>query len=128
MNFSHSYEPTNLTMNDSQPVIPLHALTLGDLEESLSVTGQPSYRAKQVMEWAYDREKRVESWEAMSNLPAALRSTLETKHPIRIPEVVTVTGSKDTTRKLLLRLHDGELIETVLIPASPALYGEESDR
>lgn len=115
-------------MSPSQPVRPLHSLTLGDLEQSLSGMGQPSYRAKQVMEWAYGREKRVESWEAMSNLPAGLRSSLEALHPIRMPEVVTVSGSKDTTRKLLLRLHDGELIETVLIPASPALYGEESDR
>jgi 23S rRNA (adenine2503-C2)-methyltransferase len=105
-------------MNESQPVYPLHALTLCDLEESLTSMGQPSYRAKQVMEWAYGREKRVESWDAMSNLPASLRSSLEVVHPIRMPEVVTVSGSKDTTRKLLLRLHDGELIETVLIPAS----------
>ena len=115
------------TMTDSS-LIPLHALTLGDLEESLNKAGQPSYRAKQVMEWAYNREKRVESWDAMSNLPASLRTTLKEVHPFRMPEVVTVSGSKDTTRKLLLRLHDGELIETVLIPASPALYGEESDR
>jgi len=108
--------------------IPLHALTLEDLEESLIALDQPSYRAKQIMEWAYERGKRVESWESMKNLPALLRSALAEKHPIRIPEVVTVSGSEDTTRKLLLRLHDGELIETVLIPASPALYGEESDR
>lgn len=64
----------------------------------------------------------------MKNLPASLRAKLGELHPIRIPEVVTVSGSKDTTRKFLLRLHDGELIETVLIPASPALYGDESDR
>ena len=119
---------STLSMNASEPVLPLHSLTLGNLEESLTSMGQPSYRAKQVMEWAYGREKRVESWGAMSNLPASLRSSLEEVHPIRMPEVVTVSGSKDTTRKLLLRLHDGELIETVLIPASPALYGEESDR
>ena len=37
-------------------------------------------------------------------------------------------GSKDTTRKFLFRLDDGNLIESVLIPASPALYGERSDR
>jgi 23S rRNA (adenine2503-C2)-methyltransferase len=64
----------------------------------------------------------------MKNLPASLRTKLGELHPIRIPEVVTVSGSMDTTRKFLLRLHDGELIETVLIPASPALYGDESDR
>ena len=42
--------------------------------------------------------------------------------------MVRVLGSKDTTRKFLFRLSDGNLIESVLIPASPALYGETSDR
>jgi 23S rRNA (adenine2503-C2)-methyltransferase len=37
-------------------------------------------------------------------------------------------GSQDTTRKFLFRLNDESLIETVLIPASPALYGSRSDR
>ncbi len=115
-------------MSNPIPEMPLHSLTMEELEESLRSLGQPSYRAKQIMEWAYQREKRVESWEAMKNLPVTLRSSLADLHPIRLPEVVTVSGSKDTTQKLLLRLHDGELIETVLIPASPALYGEESDR
>jgi 23S rRNA (adenine2503-C2)-methyltransferase len=39
-----------------------------------------------------------------------------------------VLGSRDTTRKFLFRLIDGNLIESVLIPASPALYGSRSDR
>src|SRR5207248_219413 len=43
-------------------------------------------------------------------------------------EIVRVLGSHDTTRKFLLRLNDESLIETVLIPASPALYGGSSDR
>lgn len=118
----------NAPMTEPAAIRPLHSLGMEDLEESLSSLGQPSYRAKQIMEWTYSREKRVDSWEAMKNLPAALRSNLAERHPIRLPEVVTVSGSQDTTLKLLLRLHDGELIETVLIPASPALYGEESDR
>jgi len=115
-------------MSDSPSVRPLHSLTLGDLETTLRGAGQPAFRARQVMEWAYGRGKRAESWNAMSNLPSGLRSAMEVLHPISLPEVVTVSGSRDTTRKLLLRLGDGEMIETVLIPASPALYGEESDR
>jgi 23S rRNA (adenine2503-C2)-methyltransferase len=43
-------------------------------------------------------------------------------------EVVRVLGSKDTTQKFLFRLRDQNLIESVLIPASPALYGQHSDR
>src|SRR4029434_2698642 len=42
--------------------------------------------------------------------------------------VIRVLGSRDTTRKFLFRLGDGNLIESVLIPASPALYGGSSDR
>src|SRR6185295_1699586 len=43
-------------------------------------------------------------------------------------ELVRKQGSSDTTQKFLWRLHDGALIESVLIPANPALYGEPSDR
>jgi 23S rRNA (adenine2503-C2)-methyltransferase len=115
-------------MSPASEIRPLHFLQKDELEERLRALGQPAYRAGQILDWAYGRDKRVESWEGMTNLPAALRSALAESHPISLPEVVTVSGSKDTTRKLLLRLRDGELIETVLIPASPALYGEESDR
>lgn len=101
-------------------------LTLEELTLELQARDIPSYRAKQIMEWVY--QKRVSSWEEMLTLPKALRQELSLIYPILLPEVVTVSGSRDTTQKLLLRLSDGELIETVLIPASPALYGEESDR
>src|SRR5206468_2247074 len=37
-------------------------------------------------------------------------------------------GSRDTTQKFLWKLKDGSFIESVLIPANPALYGEASDR
>ena len=37
-------------------------------------------------------------------------------------------GADDSTQKFLWRLADGAFIETVLIPASPGLYGEASDR
>src|SRR5207247_4920679 len=43
-------------------------------------------------------------------------------------DIARVLGSHDTTRKFLFRLTDGNLIESVLIPASPALYGSRSDR
>ncbi len=107
---------------------PLHSVTLAELESGLRELGQPAYRAHQVMEWIYQREKRLEVWTGMTNLPLMLRNVLEEQYPIFLPEVVEVSGSRDTTQKFLLRLHDHEFIETILIPASPALYGEESDR
>ncbi|MES2573223.1 MAG: 23S rRNA (adenine(2503)-C(2))-methyltransferase RlmN, partial [Verrucomicrobiota bacterium] len=92
----------------------------------LAALGQPGYRARQVMQWIY--EKRVKSFAQMSDLPAALRAQLEESFAFDDLAPVRVLGSADTTRKYLFRLADGALIETVLIPASPALYGEASDR
>lgn len=105
---------------------PRPMLTLSQLAELLEEQGQPSYRGAQILDWIY--KKRARSWEEMSNLPPALRSVLAEQYPLR-PLTHTLTkGSEDTTRKFLLQLPDQRYIETVLIPASPALYGEKSDR
>jgi 23S rRNA (adenine2503-C2)-methyltransferase len=64
----------------------------------------------------------------MSDLPQALRERLAGEFSFADLETVRVLGSADTTRKFLFRLNDGNLIESVLIPASPASYGERSDR
>jgi 23S rRNA (adenine2503-C2)-methyltransferase len=64
----------------------------------------------------------------MTDLPQALRQQLATEFTLGSLETVRVLGSKDTTQKFLFRLIDGNLIESVLIPASPALYSERSDR
>lgn len=92
----------------------------------MTALGQPAYRAGQVLDWIYKR--RVRDWDDMSNLPAPLRDALKQEFPNARLEKIRETGSKDTTRKFLFRLPDGQMIETVLIPASPALYGESSDR
>jgi len=106
--------------------IPSTALTRDHVLRLVAEEGEPSYRADQLLEWIY--KKRAGSYDAMSNLPQSLRAAMATKHPLPALPVVKVQGSADTTRKFLLRLNDGRLIETVLIPASPALYGERSDR
>ena len=79
-----------------------------------------------MLRWLY--EKRVRSFEEMTDLPAPLRSQLATSFAFDELELVRKTGSGDTTQKFLFRLADGNLIESVLIPASRALYGEDSDR
>src|SRR6202012_3059621 len=43
-------------------------------------------------------------------------------------ELARKQGSRDTTQKFLWKLADGSFIESVLLPANPALYGEASDR
>jgi 23S rRNA (adenine2503-C2)-methyltransferase len=104
----------------------IKSLTLEEVSERLRVLGQPGYRAKQVMQWVYG--KRVKSFGEMSDLPAALREQLAAEFAFSALEPVRTLGSKDTTLKYLFQLTDGALIESVLIPASPALYGEASDR
>ena len=88
--------------------------------------GTASYRAKQITDWIY--KKRVASFDAMTDLPNEFRAELAAEFDAPKTEVVRVLGSKDTTQKFLFRLRDQNLIESVLIPASPALYGQPSDR
>src|SRR5688572_7534056 len=111
-------------MPELRPAI--QSLDLPGIEAALKERGQPKYRADQVARWLY--QKRATSFETMTDLPAALRQQLAEAFSFVRLENLRVLGSKDTTRKFLFRLPDGALIETVLIPASPALYGEASDR
>jgi 23S rRNA (adenine2503-C2)-methyltransferase len=105
---------------------PIKSVTLEELETQFREMGQPAYRAKQVLQWLYG--KRVKSFAEMTNLSAELRTKLDAEFGFDVLEPIRKQGSKDTTQKFLFRLGDGSLIETVLIPASPALYGERSDR
>ena len=59
---------------------------------------------------------------------AAARKTCKENFSLQTLELVRKQGAHDTTRKFLWRLHDHSLIESVLIPANPALYGDASDR
>jgi 23S rRNA (adenine2503-C2)-methyltransferase len=104
----------------------IRSLPLSDLQSIVTAAGQPPYRATQLAEWLY--HKRVITWDDMTDLPRALREKLAGDFTLHQLETVRVLGSADTTRKFLFRLNDGSLIESVLIPASPALYGDRSDR
>ena len=108
------------------PKIDIKSFQFKELQEKLRGLGEPSYRVGQIADWLY--KKRVESFENMTDLPHALRAQLANLFTFDRLEIVRVLGSRDTTRKFLFRLADGNLIESVLIPASPALYGEKSDR
>jgi len=107
-------------------VLDIKSLQLEELGEKLRELGEPGYRSRQIADWLY--QKRVESFEEMTDLPHELRRRLANLFGFDRLEIVRVLGSRDTTRKFLFRLGDGNLIESVLIPASPALYGQKSDR
>jgi 23S rRNA (adenine2503-C2)-methyltransferase len=104
----------------------IKSLTRDELEARFKSWEQPVYRVTQLLEWLYPR--RVTEWEAMTNLPKPLREKLRQTYSLQTLELVRKQGSRDTTQKFLWRLHDHLLIESVLIPANPALYGDASDR
>ena len=111
----------------TRPVMTdIKSLTREELEAQLKAWGEPAYRAGQVLDWLYAR--RAATWEAMTNVPKPLRAKLAEQFALHTLELVRQQGAHDTTRKFLWRLADGSLIESVLIPANPALYGEASDR
>ena len=118
------------TMEVNKPTeaaLPLiKSMTRPELQERLAAAGQPAYRAGQILRWIY--AKRAGSFALMTDLPAELRARLEQEFTFDEIKAVRKLGSKDTTQKFLFQLRDGRLIESVLIPASPALYGEASDR
>lgn len=106
--------------------IPIKSLLPAELEEKLEALGQPKYRAGQLLQWLY--QKRVKTFAEMTNLSASLRQKLDAHFRFDRFDNIRKLGSDDSTRKYLFRLADDSLIESVLIPASPALYGEASDR
>jgi 23S rRNA (adenine2503-C2)-methyltransferase len=104
----------------------IKSLTREELETQFAAWKQPKYRVAQLLEWLYVH--RITNWEAMTNLSKPLREKLKEYFSLQTLELVRKQGARDTTQKFLWRLHDHLLIESVLIPANPALYGEASDR
>ncbi len=107
-------------------MIDIKSQTAEEISAQFAQWEQPAYRVPQLLDWLYVR--RVGSWDAMTNLPKALREQLKQTYSLSALELIRRQGSRDTTQKFLWRLSDHSLIESVLIPASPALYGEASDR
>src|SRR5437763_12860395 len=64
----------------------------------------------------------------MTNLPKAQQDQLQSNYALHPLELARKQRSRDTTQKFLWRLSDRSLIESVLIPSNPALFGEASDR
>jgi 23S rRNA (adenine2503-C2)-methyltransferase len=104
----------------------IKSLTRGELEAQFKLWKQPAYRITQLLEWLYVRH--ATAWDTMTNLPEKLRAQLQENYSLQGLELVRKQGSLDITQKFLWKLADGAFIESVLIPANPALYGEASDR
>jgi 23S rRNA (adenine2503-C2)-methyltransferase len=96
----------------------IKSLLVSELQEQISELGEPSYRTGQITDWLY--KNRVNTIDEMTDLPRSLRTRLMVRFSLGKVDLVRVLGARDTTLKFLFRLIDGNLIESVLIPASPA--------
>src|SRR5712691_5536683 len=82
------------------------------LESTLRELGEPPYRAQQVWEWT---ARGASGYEAMTNLPRALRDELEANVSFSTLVVETERESRDGTVKTLFRTADGHPVEAVLM-------------
>jgi len=103
--------------SDSVPRVNLYDLSRIALTEMITAGGELRYRADQLWEWLYAH--KASSFDDMTTLPASLRHRLASETRLGGAEVAQELRSSDgETRKFLLKLPDGQLIETVLMEYS----------
>ena len=92
----------------------LKSLNLEQLTEELLSIGEKKFRAKQVYSWIH--EKLVDSFDEMTNLSKDLREKLKNNYTLNSMDAAAVQTSQiDGTQKYLFRLHDGHVVESVLM-------------
>lgn len=120
----------SLTIIAVMPFIPdkpaIHGETLDSLTERLVAIGEKPFRARQIMEWLY--KKRAPSPAEMTNLSVRLRDWLEAEFEFAPATLILQKTASDVTDKLLLKLKDGSLIETVIIRAPQLGVGQDKSR
>lgn len=94
----------------------IRALSLQELEVYFSSIGEKPFRAKQVYEWLWN--KNAHSLSEMTNLSKSLRENLENHFSIKPAEIHVMQRSIDGTIKNAVKLHDGNVVESVLIPTA----------
>ena len=88
-------------------------MTFDELSCVMSALGQPSFRTGQVFSWL---QSGVRSWDEMTNIPASLRAKLAEGYYIVTANVKKrLESAIDDTVKYLYEMHDGELVESVLM-------------
>ena len=92
----------------------IRALSKEELREFFVTNNDKAFRGNQVYEWLWS--KGAHSFEDMTNVAKATRSMLEDNFVINHIKVDTMQRSSDGTVKNAVRLHDGLVVESVLIP------------
>jgi 23S rRNA (adenine2503-C2)-methyltransferase len=96
----------------------LAEMELQELELALESMGHPRFHARQLFQWVHKRG--ITDFAGMTDLGRDLRAALASAFRVATPDVVRKETSADGTTKFLLRLEDGQLIESVFIPDTPA--------
>src|SRR5699024_1259080 len=91
----------------------ISSLTIEELAAEMKAMGQPAFRAKQIFHWVH--QKLADSFAAMTDQPKALIARLEEEFYIAAPQIERRQEAKDGTVKYLLRMADGNCIETVVM-------------
>lgn len=94
-------------------MINLYSQEITKLENLMLSLGQKKYRATQLYIWLY--EKRVDDFDKMSDISLKFREVLKEKFTLTLPTIDIKQVASDGTIKLLLKLEDGNKIETVLM-------------
>lgn len=97
---------------DGKPV--LLGQTLDELTALVTGAGYPAFRARQVHHWLYKRH--ATTFAQMHNLARDFRAWLETRCEIGHAEIAAIRESTDGSKKILFRLSDGKVVESVLMP------------
>jgi 23S rRNA (adenine2503-C2)-methyltransferase len=88
--------------------------TLEEMEEFISSLGKEKFRARQIRKYLYQQGNL--SFTDMTTISRDFRGKLAEISRISLPKVIKILESKDGTKKALIKLEDGLLIESVLIP------------
>ena len=99
-----------------QPPVNLMGLTRAQMEAFFVGIGEKKFRAQQVLKWIH--HSGVTRFDEMTNLSQALRNRLPALAEVRPPQIVSQHDSEDGTRKWVIRVEGGGLVETVLIPSN----------
>ena len=94
----------------------IRALTKEQLRDFFVANGDKAFRGNQVYEWLWS--KRAHSFDDMTNVAKSTRQMLEDNFVINHIRVDQMQKSSDGTVKNAVRLHDGLVVESVLIPTS----------
>lgn len=94
----------------------IRALSKEELRDFFVSKGDKAFRGNQVYEWLWN--KGAHSFEDMTNISKETRAQLEENFVINHIKVDTLQKSKDGTIKNAVQLHDGLIVESVLIPTS----------